>query len=119
MLDKLKKWFYTRKMLNIQQFAHHHRNYLVIVCDPRDDTMFISYRDKQVGGRIKSEDGLNHKVVKNVLKHSTFEREIDRLIGAIVNSMKLPLEWGSDFFKFLDGAIYNISKILKIEKDNR
>lgn len=119
MLEKIKAWFYKRKMLNIQQFCHNHHNFLVIVCDPRDNVMFVSYRGKQVGGKIKSEDGKDHKVVKNVLKHSTFEREIDRLIGAIMVSMKLPLEWGRPFFEFIDGAIFKISENLKIEKDNR
>lgn len=117
MINKLKEWFYKRKILNIQQFAHNHRNYLVIVCDPKDDTMFVSYRNKQVSARIKSEDGLNHHVVKGVLKHSIFEREIDRYIGGLVYGLKLPLQYGSDFYKFLDGALFNISKSLKDKKD--
>jgi len=117
MLEKLKALFFKRKMLDIQQFCHQHRRYLVIVCDPKDDTMFVSYRDKQVGGRIKSADGHNHRVVKNVLNHSVFEREIDRLIGAIIDTVKVPLDKGSDFFKFLDGALFNISKELKKAKE--
>lgn len=116
MIEEIKRWFYTRKMLNIQQFCHNHRNYLVIVCDPKDDTLFISFRDKQVSGRVKSADGKNHKVVKNMLKHSTFDREIDRFFGGIIDAMQLPLQWGDHFFKFLDGALFQISKSLKKEK---
>uniref|UniRef100_A0A6H1ZAY3 Uncharacterized protein n=1 Tax=viral metagenome TaxID=1070528 RepID=A0A6H1ZAY3_9ZZZZ len=116
MIDKIKALFYTRKMLNIQQFARNHRGYLVIVCDPKDDTMFMSYRGRQVSAKIKSEDGRNHKVVKGVLKHSIFEREIDRFIGGIMQGMKLSLEHGNQFYQFIDGALFNISKSLKKKK---
>lgn len=116
MIQKIKAWFYKRKMLDIQQFAHSHRNYLVIICDPKDDTMFMSFRNKQISAKIKSADGINHKVVKNVLKHSTFEREIDRLLGGIIDALKTPLDIGNHFYSFIDGALFNISKALKKNK---
>jgi hypothetical protein len=102
--------------MDVQRFAHTHKNYLVIVCDPKDDTIFVSYRDKQVAGMIKSMDGKNHKVIKNLIKHSTFDREIDRFLGGIIDVLKTPLKSASDFLKFLDGALFNISQSLKKEK---
>lgn len=116
MIKKIKQWFYERKMIDVQTFAQKHRSMLVIVLDPRDDTAFISHRGKQVCGKFKSLDGKNHHVVKNVLKHSVFEREFDRLVGGLMEMMKLPLEHGAPFFQFLDGALYNISKALKQKK---
>ena len=119
MMKNIKTWFFKRKILNIQQFAHEHRNYLVIVCDPKDDTMFISFRDKQVTGRIRSADGLDHHVVRGVLKHSIFEREVDRFIGALMDILKTSLSWGNCFYQFVDGALFQISKSLKLKKDNK
>ena len=132
MLEYLKRWYYTRKMLNVQEFAHKHRDFLVIVCDPRDDTMFMSYRDKQISAKIRSMDGIDHRVVKNILRHSTFEREIDRLIGAVTDAFTVkgerckecrqlvnPAQVSSfnTFIHFLDGALFRITKVLKFSKD--
>lgn len=112
MIAKIKAWFYKRKMLDIQQFTHAHRRYLVMVFDPKDDTMFMAFRDKQISGKISSADGVNHKVVRNVLKHSTFEREIDRLLGGIIDTLKCPLKEGNTFYSFIDGGLFNIVKSL-------
>lgn len=119
MIKRIRQYLHKRKSLNIQEFCHFNKDLLIIVLDPKTDEMRISYRDKIVSGTIKSMDGKDHHVVKNVLKHSTFEREIDRVIGAIIDVMKLPLEHGSDFFKFLDGALYNISQNLYAKKHNK
>jgi len=116
-LTRFKAWRERRKILDVQAFAHAHRNYLVIVCDPKDDSMFATFRGKQVTAKMRSEDGLNHHIVKNMLKHSTFEREIDRFIGGLIFGLKIPLDVGSNFFAFLDGALFNISKSLKKTKD--
>lgn len=130
MYSRIKEWFYTRKLLSIQEFAHHHKNYLVIVCDPKDDTMFMSFRDKNVCGKIKSQDGIDHRVVKNVLKHSTFEREVDRILGGIVDALTVkadrcreckqvihtPSQWANSFYSFIDGALFNISRALRKNK---
>jgi len=112
----IKRWWYEHKMLNVQRFAHAHRNMLIIVCDPRDDTMFISYRDKNVTGRVSSQDGIDHRVVRNVLKHSTFNREIDRLLGGIIDVLRTPLDIGNMFYSFIDGALFAITKALHQEK---
>lgn len=115
MIDMIKTWLAERKMLNVQEFAHRHKNYLVIVCDPKDDTIFVAYKDKEIAGRIKSADGVEYNVVKNVLKHSTFERTIDQFLGGIIETMKIPItkQQVSDFLKFIDGAIFRITKSLK------
>lgn len=105
-----------KRMLDVQSFAHANRSMFVIVCDPRDDTMFVSYRDKQVAGRISSMDGKNHKVVKNMLKHSTFEREIDRFIGSLIDVLKCPIKEGNPFYQFIDGATFAIANALNRNK---
>lgn len=87
-----------------------------MVFDPKDDTMFASCYGKQVTGRISSADGINHKVVKNVLKHSTFEREVDRFLGGVIDVLKVPLKIGNLLYSFMDGALYKISLALKKKK---
>jgi len=119
MIDQIKAWFYKRKILDVQQFAHQHRKYMVIICDPKDDTIFVSFQDKQVCGRVASMDGVDHKVIKNVLKHSVFEREIDRFLGAIIDVLKCPLEHGDKFFQVIDAALWNITKALKLKKQGK
>ena len=130
MIHRIKSWLHKDQALNIEQFAHAHRGFLVIVCDPKDDTMFMAYRDKIVSGRIKSMDGFDHRVVKNVLKVSTFEREIDRLIGAVIDMLSIradrcteckqvihPLsKWVNSFYSFIDGGLFNITAALRKQK---
>lgn len=117
MIKKLKIWFYKRKIMDVQRFAHSHKNYLVIVCDPKDDTMFMSYRGKQISSQIKCMDGKNHHVLKNLLKDSTFEREIDRFIGGITDALKAPMKGlHNTFYSWLDGGLFNIAKALKKTK---
>lgn len=112
-INWIKLFFYNRKMLTVQQFAHKHRSYLVIVCDPKDDTIFVSYKDKHISAKIKSVDGKNHHVVKRVLKHSYFKTEIDRFLGGLIDALKCSLPDGINFYQFIDGALYNITKALK------
>ncbi len=109
-----------KQMLTIQEFAHLHRKFLVIVVDPRDDMMFMAYRDKQVTGKLKSSDGVDHKIMKRLLKHSTFEHEISRFIGAIVFSLKASIVgWNAAFYQFLGDALLSITKSLKDEKEKK
>lgn len=121
MIAKLKSWFLQmqkRKTLDIQEFTQRHRNYIVFVCDPKDDSIFVAYRGKHVAGRMRSNDGLNHHVLKNMMRHSTFDREIDRFIGGLMEVSKIPLKIGNVFYSFLDGALFNISKAIKQDKDS-
>lgn len=119
MIERIKAWYHTRNVLNVQEFAQRHRNFLVIVCDPRDDTMFMSYRGKQISAKIKSQDGIDHKVLKNVLKYSTFEREIDRFLGGVLDALKSPMVGISNtFYAFLDGGVHAIALALR-KKDKR
>lgn len=113
-LNWYKMWSTKRKMLDIQQFAHNHRKYLVIIADPKDDTIFVSFGDQQVTGKIKTADGRNHNVVRRVLKNSGFENTIDFFLVGVMEVLKMKgIEYFSDFGKFIDGALFNISKARK------
>ncbi len=119
LIQTIKDWNLRRKMLNIQQFAHAHRHFLVIIADPKDDTIFVSYRDKQLSGKISSADGQGHEVVKRLLKHSTFHSSIDRFLASLVDVLKCSVEKGSDFYKFIDGAVFSISQALSKRPEDK
>ena len=119
MLDKILGWVLKKKMLSIQEFAQANRSYLVMVCDPLDDTVFMSYQGKQVAGRLRSEDGKHGEVLKGVLKHSTFEKEIDRFLGGIINLLQLSVMKGNQFYQFIDGALFNIARAAQKKKGKK
>lgn len=102
-----------RRLMDIQTFAHHHRRYLVIIADPKDDTLFMAFRDKQVATKIKSADGKKYNVIQQVLRHSTFESSIDRFLAALIDAFQTPIAHFSEFGKWIDGALFNISRAIQ------
>ncbi len=121
MIATLKEWFTkrsARKALDIHEFAQRHRSYVVIVCDPKDDSIHVSYRGRIASGRMRSTDGLNHHVLKNMMKFSTFDREIDRFIGGLMEVIQVPLKAGNVFYSLLDGFLFNISKKIYEDKNS-
>lgn len=101
----------------IPDFAHANRKLLMIICDPENDSITVCYKDRFASGKIKSATGKSTHVVKDVLKHSRFERTIGDFIGTIAETLNLPLVKGNQFYQFIDGALYKISKALsEVEK---
>ncbi len=98
--------------ISMQDFAHRHKNLLVIICDPKTDEIQVTYKDKFVKGKIKAVDGKKLHVVKSMLLESQFDKHIDGFIGSLVETLKLSVMAGGHFYKFLDGALFNISKAL-------
>lgn len=115
MITAIKKWWYTRKMLNVQEFAHAHPEFLVIVADPRDNTTFVAYRGKQVTSRIASMDGVEYNVVKNLLRHSKFATVFDQFSAHLIEVLGVALTHPAmnKFIELLDAAIFRITKTLK------
>lgn len=105
----------------VSDFAHKHRHLVVIVLDPEEDTMFMAYRDQQVLNKIKSADGENYHVVKNVMKASRFKGIIDQFLVSIVELMKVPLNNPAmqHFVKWLDGATFAIGqRMVKLKNED-
>lgn len=91
---------------------------LLIIADPKDDSLYMKYGKVYVLTKIKSMDGKDYKVVKNVLKHSRFKTNIDRLLGGLAEAMQLSIRDGNEFWKWIDAALFNISKRLTINKQH-
>lgn len=101
-----------KKNIQIGEFAHQNKKMIIIVADPKDDTIFVSYNDRMVSGRIRDNKGDNIHILKDLLKHSAFDSGIDKFLMSIVDVMKInKLSIGvNNFLHFIDGALYNISK---------
>lgn len=111
--------FSGKRSKRIAEFCHYNRDMLIIVADPKTDKLFMSYHDKIVANQIKSVEGYNTKVVKGVLTHSLFKKEIDNFLTSIMESMQLSLENGNQFYQWIDGALCNIARALRIERKNK
>lgn len=111
----------ARTSKKVSDFAHANRDLLVIIADPKTDKMFISYRDKFFYNQIKSATGKNTKVVKGILSHSLFKKEVDNFLVSIMDTMQLSLKDGNSFYQWLDGKLYALARSLRlsrVEKQN-
>ena len=118
----IRNWIYGlfdskgRRSRRISEFCHYNKDLLVIVADPKTDNLFMSYRDKIVANQIKNAEGFKTHVVKGVLSHSLFKKEVDNFLTSIMDSLQLSLEDGNQFYQWIDGALYNIAKVLRLER---
>lgn len=110
-----------KKRLSVSDFAHKHRNLVVIVLDPETDELYMAYRDVQVLNVIKSGDGKKQHLVKSLMKASQFKSKIDSFLIEIIEWLKIPIknEAMQHFLKWLDGATFAIGKRIKDEKVNK
>ncbi len=100
----------ARNLYTIREFGHVNKNLLIIVADPKTDRIYAMHGDRFVNGRIKDPTGKKSRVVKDVLKYSQFHKTIDQYITSLMETLHLPILKGNHFFKFIDGAIFNIAK---------
>ena len=102
-----------RNLYSIKNFGHANRDFLIIVCDPKTDRIFVSYRDRYVNGKIKSATGKKTHVVKGVIKYSRFNENIDSFIASIAETLNVSLLKGNQLYQILDGFLFNIAKSLR------
>lgn len=90
---------------------HANKDLLIIVADPKDDSVFVSYNDKHAGGKIASLKGDKPRLVKNILKSSGFDRHIDDFLISLAEAIGVKkLVDANNFLQFLDGALFNLAK---------
>jgi len=108
-------------MISVKEFVHANKNLLIIIADKKTDRIFVAYNDKIVNGTIKSLEGKNSHVVRDVLRFSRFNQNIGQFVAALVETLHIPLTEKNinEFFKFIDGALYNIARATrKVKKFN-
>ena|ERR1019366_3288928 len=101
------------KQLEVQTFAQAHKDLLIIVLNPKDDKLFMAHGGFQILSQVKSATGKNEHLVKNLLKHSRFESNIDKFITILADSLQLPLRKANSFYQWVDGALFNLTRELK------
>ncbi len=103
----------ARNLYTIKEFGHANKDFLIIVCDPQTDRIYVSYRDRFVNGKIKSVDGKKTHVVKNIIKYSRFNENIDDFIASIAETLNLSFLKGNQFFQLIDGFLFRIASSLR------
>lgn len=104
--------FFQKKVdpLEVGEFANRHRNLLVIVADPKDDTIFVTHKGKYVGGKLRATDGSCDHIIRDMLKESTFHMRIDHFLIGVAEKMGLKkLAFANNFLQFVDGAVFNLA----------
>ena len=117
--DMFKKFLelfsYEKRMSKkIADFAHYNKDLLIIVADPKTDKLFISHKDKFFYNQIKSATGKRTKVVKGILSHSLFKKEVDNFLVSIMDTLQLSLKDGNQFYQWIDGSLYKLARTLRL-----
>lgn len=101
---------------SIGEFSLANRDLLIIIADPKSDNLFMSYNGVHAMNTIKGVDGQKMHVVKDVLNHSLFKKTSDTFLGALIDFMHLDSDKASQFLQWIDGALYNIARKLRLNK---
>lgn len=97
----------------VGEFAHQNPDLIVIIADPKDDTVFVAYDDRFVSGRMKTEQGTDARILKDLMRSSRlFDSQIDRFLMGLMDVLKVRrMTYGvNNLLQFIDGALYNISQ---------
>lgn len=107
--NKKNRTDYLRTMLGA--FAHENKDLLIIVGDPLTDNMFVAYKDKMVLGKIKSLDGAEQSVVRDVLKRSSvksqFDLALELFLSGFSDLLKVGLTQGNQFYSFISNVLFH------------
>lgn len=107
--NKKNRQEYLRTMLGA--FASENKDLLIIVGDPLTDYMFVAYKDKMVLGKIKSLDGSEQHVVRDVVKRSAVKSQFDLALELFLSGtsdlLKLGVQQGNQFFSFISNVLFH------------
>lgn len=98
--------------ISIGEFAHQHKNLIIIVADPKDDTIFAAYNDRFASGKLKTSAGKDARIIRDMMANTAlFDSNIDRFLMGLTDVLKIRrLSYGvNNFLQYLDGALYNIA----------
>lgn len=103
---------YLRTMLGA--FASENKDLLIIVGDPESDFMFVGYKDKMVLGKIKSLDGKEMHIIKDVLKRSAVKSQFDLALELFLSGMsdllKLGMKEANQFYSFISNVLFHFQE---------
>lgn len=103
---------YLRTMLGA--FASENKDLLIIVADPETDYMFVGYKNKMVLGQVKSLDGTQMNVVKDVIKRSAvksqFDLALEMFLSGTSDLLKLSMKHGNQFYSFISNVLFHFQE---------
>lgn len=108
----------TRVKMTVGEFAASNPDLLVIVCDPKTDLMQLSYKGKIVADRVVSQEGRKLGVIRKVLNHSLYKKNIDSFIVRLVSQLRYVSKniAADQFFMWVGSKLEDFAKVLRYEK---
>ena len=105
----------TKAELTVGEFASNNPDLVVMVLNPKDDTVFVGFKNKVVYAKIKNATGKKVRVVKSLLYESQFKDSMDGILVSLVDIFKVGIRLPAfnQVAQILDGALFNISKSLR------
>jgi hypothetical protein len=106
---------HTKAELTMGEYAANNPDLVVIVLNPKDDSIFVGFRNKVVYSKIKNATGKKQRVIRGLLWQSQFQNSMDGVIVSLIDVFKVPLRLPqfNQVAQALDGALFNISKSLR------
>ena len=104
--------------MTVGEFAASNPDLLVIVCDPKTDLMQLSYKGKIVADRVVSQEGRKLGVIRKVLNHSLYKKNIDSFIVRLVSQLRYVSKniAADQFFMWVGSKLEDFAKVLRYEK---
>lgn len=104
--------------MTVGEFCASNPDLLVIVCDPKSDLMQMSYKGKIVADRVVSKEGRKLGVIKKVINHSLYKKNIDSFIVRLISQMRYVSKniAADQFFMWIGSKLEDFAKILRYEK---
>ena len=104
--------------MTVGEFAASNPDLLVIVCDPKTDLMQLSYKGKIVADRVVAKDGKKLNVIRKVLNHSLYKKNIDGFIVRLVSQLQYISKnvHADQLFLWIGSKIEDFAKVIRFEK---
>jgi hypothetical protein len=105
--------------MEAKEFAHEHKDCIVIIADAKTDHILAAYGDSYIYGEIKNVMGMNQKVVKEMLMASKFAKgdgfpyfklKADMFLSSLAELLWVPVGKANEFYKFVSDALWYLPK---------
>src|SRR3990167_2959572 len=102
----------------VGEFAASKPELVVIVCEPKTDLMQLSYKGKIVADRVVAQEGRKLGVIRKVLNHSLYKKNIDSFIVRLVSQLRYVSKniAADQFFMCVGSKLEDFAKVLRYEK---
>ena len=113
MLNFLRTYLSRRERLALMlpEFAHKHKDLLIIVADPKTDEIYVHYKDHLVRGQIGDKvGGKNQKIVANMLKFGRFPTVAEKFLLELQASLRGYHKQAKFFFAGLFDSLYAVAR---------